>query len=99
MSNFKILVLVFCIMVASCFPKLESIDPPTYKTIVLDNCEYVYYMIGNSNFLGITHKGNCRFCTQRTMVPVKASTPKYFVHTDKDTTWVEWSPSKLKDHE
>ena len=71
--------------------------PPTYKTIDLDSSEYVYYTVAYYTFLVNTHKGNCRFCTQRTVVPVKV--PKYFVHTDKDTTWVECSPSKLKDHE
>lgn len=35
-----------------------------YKVIVVDSCEYIFYETFNSNG-EITHKGNCRFCAER----------------------------------
>ena len=36
----------------------------TLKTYIIDSCEYVGFVaVGDGSFL--THKGNCRFCTER----------------------------------
>lgn len=35
----------------------------TYKTIVMDSCEYIY--VSNANASWGSHKGNCKFCAER----------------------------------
>ncbi len=92
MSNFKIFILVLCLLVASCFPKVENIDPPTYKTMVIDSCEYIYYSVA-AQHVGLTHKGNCRYCTQRRMIP----SPSYQV-SNEGKNWEDYRP-KFLDHE
>lgn len=42
---------------------------PDFKGIEIDGCEYIAYENGNPDqkhyTLTITHKGNCKFCTER----------------------------------
>lgn len=38
-------------------------DKSEYEVIVIDSCEYIY-IYGYSR-VGITHKGNCKFCEER----------------------------------
>ncbi len=33
------------------------------RIIEVDSCEYLYYQGGHQ--MGLTHKGNCKYCTER----------------------------------
>lgn len=92
MSNFKLFMIALILLTASCFPMKDNPaqDLPELQTIVYDGCEYLAYK-SFSGATELTHKGNCRFCTKLA--------PKYYVREENDTTWLKWSPSKLKDHE
>lgn len=42
---------------------------PLYYIYIIDSCEYVGYIGNNGNqsyYDWMTHKGNCKFCKQRT---------------------------------
>jgi hypothetical protein len=95
MSNFKILLIVLSLFMASCFPIKES--PPTadrigaLQILVYDGCEYLAYR----SFAGateLTHKGNCKFCTQR-RIPL----PSYQI-SNAGKNWKDYRP-KLLDYE
>jgi hypothetical protein len=38
-------------------------DARNYQTIVIDSCEYLIRQSGHAGFM--SHKGNCKFCTER----------------------------------
>lgn len=42
-------------------PKKES----EFKIIVVDSCEYIYSYEGVDEGALFTHKGNCKFCAER----------------------------------
>ncbi len=69
MSNFKILILSLCLCITSCFP-LNSPntveDVAELQTIVHDSCEYLKFRTYQGYYI-LTHKGNCTFCTQRSL--------------------------------
>ena len=35
-----------------------------YEVVVIDSCEYIEYA-SYRDILEVTHKGNCKFCTER----------------------------------
>jgi hypothetical protein len=37
-----------------------------YSILVIDSCEYIVYAWATRDDHVITHKGNCKFCTERT---------------------------------
>lgn len=70
--NYRILIILLTIIIVnSCSPQPEnsSVEKPNgdYIIKVIDGCEYIEYDAGmlNSRVYGITHKGNCKFCTAR----------------------------------
>ena len=68
----KVLILLLATM-CSCEQEKQTIEetyPINYDTgfgnlklVNIDNCEYLYGEWGNATVL--THKGNCKYCTQR----------------------------------
>ena len=50
------------ISITSCDTEEQLKTNPTI--IIIDNCEYISYYLGNYGGL-ITHKGNCKFCQKR----------------------------------
>ena len=67
----KILILLLATM-CSCGQEKQTIEktyPISYngvsdlKLVNIDSCEYLYGEWGNATVL--THKGNCKYCTQR----------------------------------
>lgn len=63
MSNFKILILALCLCLVSCFPMDSPNTVDELQTIIHDSCEYLTY----EGSYALTHKGNCTFCTQRSL--------------------------------
>lgn len=66
----KKLFLLFAIALASCETKNATINSTEVvingyeiRNYEIDGCEYIGWLNGNSSVL--THKGNCKFCTER----------------------------------
>lgn len=79
MKKFKIstsaAIAVYAMLVAvifcGCNPQPENGSSETsngdYVTKVIDNCEYIEYDYGifDQRVYSLTHKGNCKFCAER----------------------------------
>ena len=68
----KLLVLAICIAIASCSSpqpdgNTESVKYGDYRIKTIDSCEYIEYDRGINTFrvYSLTHKGNCKFCNER----------------------------------
>lgn len=69
----KITLLLVAIMFASCTPNPQPSGTSSTSKLgdftvkVIDDCEYIEYSAGMSEtrVYAITHKGNCKFCAQR----------------------------------
>ena len=46
---------------------INTNDTPDYTVVVIDSCEYIEYKYGfvDNRVHTITHKGNCKFCKER----------------------------------
>lgn len=59
-----------------------SMNNPDFKIVTVDSCEYVLYNHQVTNSVtdpylsGLTHKGNCKFCTVRQIVNRKSKNCK-----------------------
>ena len=66
-ANCLLLSVIFC----GCNPQPENGSIETsngdYVTKVIDNCEYIEYDYGlfDQRVYSLTHKGNCKFCAER----------------------------------
>lgn len=66
----KAIVLLFFVgMFLSCeTPEGERQQRNGYSIIVIDSCEYIEVSSGiggSAGYYSITHKGNCKFCAER----------------------------------
>ena len=43
--------------------EVRGTDERNYQTIVIDSCEYLIRQNGHAGFM--SHKGNCKFCAER----------------------------------
>lgn len=78
MFKLKISILVLVIMVI-CFscdaPQGTSVERSVdgYNIKTIDSCEYIEYDYGvfNQRVYSLTHKGNCKYCAERTKNYIK----------------------------
>lgn len=66
----KYLILFIALSLYSCYdqPKGVRVQGNGYQVVVVDNCEYIEVksMVGSDmGYYSLTHKGNCKFCIQR----------------------------------
>jgi hypothetical protein len=62
---------------------IEEAPPPSIEEthgrqiIVIDSCEYIQYNCGGgtTRVYSLTHKGNCKYCTQRNNPPITFYAP------------------------
>lgn len=66
---FFILVIIYSF--TSCINHSAKQELKDYKVIVLDGCEYIYVYNGVDVGGLFTHKGNCKYCAERTKYYLK----------------------------
>ena len=69
-TNIYYLLLALMFVLMSCEEKSPSKtfeNIATYDVMDIDSCEYIVYRSNayRSTIVGITHKGNCKFCEER----------------------------------
>lgn len=63
MKNIILLALTTLMMVGCDYTQTEHTTSDGKRVGIIDSCEYIIYSHGNGQHY--THKGNCRFCTER----------------------------------
>jgi len=62
---FFILLTMCCFFSCSHGDELKNFDKfESYEVIVIDSCEYIQWGV-SYGYINITHKGNCKYCTER----------------------------------